>query len=253
MFFFLSKLLTFLLSLLVWVFGLLIAAMLWGKTKRRRKLLASGIILLYLFSNQFICNEACRAWEYPFTKPEDTVTYDYAVVLGGFSTYDTTFSRLKFEDAADRFIQSYQLYQQGKVKKLFITGGSGSVLYQDETEADKVKDFLISLKVPAQDVIMEKASRNTHENATYTADWLAKNDPHARCLLVTSATHMKRALGCYRKEGIDVFPYTTHRLTDPRKYDPDKLFVPNARSLMKWDSIIKEMIGTLIYKIVGYI
>jgi uncharacterized SAM-binding protein YcdF (DUF218 family) len=253
MFFFLSKLLTFLLSPLVWVFGLLIAALLWVKTKRRRKLLASGIILLYLFSNQFICNEACRVWEYPFTKLENAVAYDYAVVLGGFSTYDTTFSRLKFEDAADRFIQSYQLYQQGKVKKLFITGGSGSVLHQEETEADKVKDFLISLKVPDNDIIMEKASRNTHENASNTADWLAKNDPNARCLLVTSATHMHRALGCYKKAGINVFPYTTHRLTDTRRFDPDKLFVPNARSLVKWDSIIKEIVGNLIYKVAGYI
>jgi uncharacterized SAM-binding protein YcdF (DUF218 family) len=253
MFFLLSKILAFLLSPLVWVFGLLIAALLNRKTKRRKKILAFGIILLYLFSNQFICNEVCRKWEYPFIKLEKAVTYDYAVVLGGFSTYDTAFSRLKFNEAADRFIQSYQLYRQGKVKKLFITGGSGSVLHQDETEADKVKDFLISLKVPEQDIIMEKASRNTHENAAYTADWLAKNDPNASCLLITSASHMRRALGCYKKAGVKVIPYTTHLLTEPQRYDPDNLFLPNARSLMKWDTIIKEMAGILMYKVAGYI
>jgi len=184
---------------------------------------------------------------------ESTKTYDYAIVLSGFSSFDTAFSRIKFNEAADRFIQSYQLYQQGKVKKLFISGGSGSVLHQDETEADKVKDFLISLKVPEQDIVIDKASRNTHENATYTADWLAINDPNARCLLVTSATHMRRALACYKHVGVNVAPYTTHRLTDPQKYDPETLFIPNGRNLYKWDVVLKEMAGIVMYKIAGYI
>jgi len=253
MFFFLSKLLTFLLSPLVWVFVLLFMASFTRKTKRRKKFLTLGIFLLYLFSNEFICNEVYRSWEYPFTKLEKAETYDYAVILGGYSTFDAAYSRVKFADAADRFIQSYQLYQQGKVKKLFITGGSGSVLHPNETEADKIKEFLISLKVPEQDIIMDKVSRNTHENATCTADWLAKNDPNARCLLVTSATHMRRALGCYKKVGLNVTPYTTHRLTDPREYDPGTLFLPNASNLSKWDSVLKEFAGILIYKVVGYI
>lgn len=252
MFFLISKLLTFLLSPLVWVFALLITALFIGKEGLRKKLLAFGIILLYFFSNEFVCNEACRIWEYPFTKPDSADTYDYAIVLGGFSTYDTAFSRVKFNEAADRFIQSYQLYQQGKVKRFFLSGGSGSIMHQDETEADKVKDFLISLKVPKQDIIMEKASRNTHENAANTADWLAKNDPNARCLLVTSASHMIRALGCYRREGVNVTPYAANRLTDPRKFDPATLLVPKARNLMKWDVLLKELVGILIYKVVGY-
>jgi uncharacterized SAM-binding protein YcdF (DUF218 family) len=253
MFFFLSKLLTFLLSPLVWVFVLLFLALFNRKARRRKKFLISGIFLLYLFSNEFICNEVYRSWEYPFTKLDNAETYDYAVVLGGFSNFDQASSRVKFNEAGDRFIQSYQLYQEGKVKKIFISGGSGSVLHQDETEADKVKDFLISLKVPDQDIVIEKASRNTHENAVNTADWLAKNDPHAKCLLATSATHMRRALGCYKRAGINVTPYTTHRLTDPRKFDPDTLFLPNAKNLMKWDIFLKELVGIVIYKVAGYI
>ena len=133
MFFFLSKLLTFLLSPLVWVFVLLFIALFTRKAWHRKKFLIIGIGLLYFFSNEFICNEVYRGWEYPFTRLEKGETYDYAVVLGGYSNFDTVFSRIKFTEAADRFVQSYQLYQQGKVKKLFLTGGSGSMLHQDET------------------------------------------------------------------------------------------------------------------------
>jgi uncharacterized SAM-binding protein YcdF (DUF218 family) len=253
MFFLVSKLFAFLLSPLVWLVVLLFGGLFTRKARRRKRLLIFGTILLYLFSNQFICNEVYRKWEYPFTRLEKTETFDYGVILGGFSSFDTTFARVKFNETGDRFIQGYQLYQQGKVKKLFISGGSGRVLHQDETEADKIKEFLISLKVPEQDIIMDKASRNTHENASYTADWLAKNDPNARCLLVTSATHMYRALGCFNNAGVNVTPYTTNRLTEPRKFDPDVLFIPDARSLMKWDVLIKELVGILIYKAVGYI
>ena len=104
-----------------------------------------------------------------------------------------------------------------------------------------------------QDIIMDKVSRNTHENATCTADWLAKNNPNAKCLLITSATHMRRALACYKRVGVNVIPYTTHRLTDPRKYDTSSLFLPNAINLMKWDFFLKEVVGIVIYKVVGYI
>ena len=216
---------------------LLITALLIVKSGPRKKLLISAIIVLYFFSNDFICNEACRIWEYPFTKPDSTQIYDYAVVLGGYSTYDTAFSKVKFTETADRFIQAYQLYQKGIVKKFFLSGGSGSILYQDETEADKVMAFLVSLKVRKEDIAMENISRNTHENAVYTQKWLLENSPSARCLLITSATHMRRALGCYKKAGVNVTPYATHRLTEPRKFDPYKLFVPQAESLTNWDSM----------------
>ena len=253
MFFFLSKLLTFLLSPLIWVFALLLCAIYKWKSRHVKRMLMLAISILYIFSNEFLCDEAYRAWEYPFTKIEEADNYDYAVLLGGFSAYDTAFSRNKFTEAGDRFIQTYHLYQQGKVKKIFITGGSGSFLRQEETEADKVKNFLISLKVPEEDVIMEKESRNTHENAVYTAKWLSVNDPSASCLLITSASHMPRAIGCFKKTNLNVTPYTTHRLTEPRKFDPDTLLVPHARNLTKWDILLKEMVGILIYRVVGYI
>lgn len=209
------------------------------------------MLVLYFFSNSFIRKEAYRYWEYPFTNPPGT--YTYAIILGGFSTYDYDASRLTFSEAGDRFFQAYQLYQQGKVKKLFISGGSGSVLHPEKTEADKVRSFILSLKIPEQDIIIEDDSRNTHENAVNTADWLSKNDPAATCLLVTSASHMCRALGCYKKTGLNFIPYTTDRLTEPRQFDPENLFIPNADNLYKWTVLLKEIIGIAVYKMMGYI
>jgi uncharacterized SAM-binding protein YcdF (DUF218 family) len=216
-----------------------------------KKFLLGAVLIFYLFSNSFIRKEAYRYWEYPFTTFKDTC--DYAVVLGGYSLFDYSASRITFTESGDRLFQSYQLYQQGRVKKILLTGGSGSVLHPEKTEADKVRDFLISLKVPEQDIILENASRNTYENAINTAQWISKNDSSAKCLLVTSALHMPRALGCFKKTGLNIIPYTADRLSEPRQFDPENLLIPNPDNLNKWSFLFKEMIGILAYKMKGYI
>lgn len=253
MFFLFSKLLFFLITPIFWVFALLCMAIFGKQTKRKKIYFIIGIALLYLFSNKFLFNEVARKWETSFTKTENIGKYDYAIVLGGFSTYDTAYSKVKFTETSDRLWQALQLYYQKKVKKLFISGGSGSLLHQDESEADKIKAFLVSINFPESDVIMEMTSRNTRENAINTAMWLKKHDPAARCLLVTSAAHMRRAMGCYKKTGINVTPYTTHQISGPRKFDFDILLLPQSSALYDWDSLIKEMVGCLVYAVVGYI
>jgi uncharacterized SAM-binding protein YcdF (DUF218 family) len=220
---------------------------------RKKKFLIVGFLTLYLFSNQFLFNEVERKWEIPLTKLESVGKYDYVIVLGGFSSYDLTCNRVKFGEASDRMWQGLQLYYQKKVKKIFISGGSGLILHQDETEADKVKAFLISIKVPESDIIMEMTSRNTHENAVFTQAWLKKHDPGAQCLLVTSAAHMRRALGCYKKEGVNVTPYSAHQISELRKFDFDILVLPQAGPIDYWSSLIKEWVGYAAYRVAGYI
>ena len=253
MFFLLSKVLLFIISPFVWMFFLLIWALFSKKPNKRRNLIVFSILICFLFSNEFLFNEVARKWEAPFTKFENLDTYDYAILLGGFSSYDTAYTRVNFEEAADRFCQTLSLYEQKKVKKIFISGGSGSILHQDKTEADKIKIFLMALNIPESNIIIESVSRNTHENATNVASYLKKHDPAARCLLVTSAMHMRRALGCFKKAGLNVTPFSTNKLAKEREYDLDKLILPKPLVISRWEGLIKEWIGYLTYKVAGYI
>jgi uncharacterized SAM-binding protein YcdF (DUF218 family) len=253
MFFMLSKILLFLISPFIWAFILLFFALFTKKPSRKRNYLIISSLILLLFSNQFLFNEVEKKWETPAVKIENVDKYDYAILLGGFSSYDTATSKVNFTEAADRFCQTLQLYQQKKIKKIFISGGSGQLLHQDLTEADKIKTFLISLNVPESDILIEATSRNTHENATNTAKYLKKHDPAARCLLVTSAMHMPRALGCFKKAGLNVTAYPTNFLAESRKFDFDILVFPKPYILSRWDSLIKEWVGYFTYKILGYL
>src|SRR6202007_3325834 len=142
MFFYLSKLLVFLLSPLIWVF----VAFAWSwKTKietRKKKLLITGICILYFFSNSFISDECMRAWEYTHDDLKKTEKFDYAIVLGGMVSYDPRLDKPQFSGSADRLWQTVVLMKTGQVNKMIITGGSGSISHPEYKEAAILKKYL---------------------------------------------------------------------------------------------------------------
>lgn len=253
MFFLFSKILSFLISPLTWILGLILWGLITKLPNRKRFCLILAMIVAYLFSNEFLLNEALRKWEVQPVSFEKTENADYVVVLGGFSNFNKTAARSQLSPSGDRIWQALQLYKQKKVKKILITGGSGKLLRQEEIEADKIRDFLITLKVPSTDIVVESVSRNTHENAQFTGEWLKKHDPEASCILITSAWHMKRAIGCFKKEGVQVKPYATDVRSKERRYDVDILLNPTAASMFSWEALIKEIVGYGTYWVTGYV
>jgi uncharacterized SAM-binding protein YcdF (DUF218 family) len=253
MFFLLSKVLSFLFTPITWIISLILFGLITKKTNRKKFFLITAIAVTYLFSNRFLLCEVLRKWEIQPISYEKVVKADYAVVLGGFSEFDNSTDRLQLSPAGDRIWQALQLYKQKKVKKILITGGSGSLLRQEEFEADHVKSFLITLKIPADDIITESISRNTHENAKFTSEWLKKHDPDATCILITSAWHMRRAKGCFTREKVKIIPYSTDIQSRPRMYDIDILLNPTVGTMYTWEAFIKELIGFSTYWMIGYL
>jgi uncharacterized SAM-binding protein YcdF (DUF218 family) len=254
MFFVISKILAFLVNPLFWVTVLLLWAIFIKSQVKRKRLLVFVVIVFFLLSNKFLFDEAARKWEgsMPVGTQVSSV-YDVGIVLGGFASYDTLSHNLKLSESGDRIWQTISLYKAGTIKKILISGGTGSLLHRKVTEADHVYDYLLAIGIPRKDLLMESNSRNTRENAVESARLLNENIPDARCLLITSAFHMKRSLGCFRKVHLDVTPYRTDFLAERRKWDPDKLLIPSAASLKDWHTLIREIVGYYTYKIAGYI
>ncbi len=87
-----------------------------------------------------------------------------------------------------------------------------------------------------------------------SAELIRKNFPEARCLLITSAVHMRRAGACFLKEGIevDIFP------TDPRAEPiqllaPEKMILPTATGFVEWEALAREWAGFAVYWMRGYL
>ncbi|HEY1039080.1 MAG TPA: YdcF family protein [Bacteroidia bacterium] len=253
MFFYLSKLLTFVLSPLIWVFILLIWSWRTKIETRKKKMFIAALCTLWFFSNSFFADEFMRSWEYTSEDLEKTEKFEYAIVLGGMSSYDPRLDKPQFSGSADRLWQTLVLLKTGQVDKMIITGGSGSILRPEDKEAGILKKYLLKIGIPDSCIIIENESKNTHENAVNTKKILDSLQIKSKVLFVTSAFHMRRGLGCFEKVGVtNLRPYCTDRFSGPRKFEFDHLFIPSIEAMSEFSLVIHEITGYLVYKVKGY-
>jgi uncharacterized SAM-binding protein YcdF (DUF218 family) len=253
MFFFLSKILVFLISPLTWIFTLFGISLLSKNPVRKRKLFIVSIIALYFFSNPFIADEAMRMWEVTTPDLKPTQKYDYAVVLGGMLWYDARQDKPQFMRGSDRIFQTLPLLQNGQIKKIIISGGSGSISHPEERESDILKTYLVRIGIPDSCILTENQSRNTRENALNTKRVLDSLNYKGEILFVTSAFHLRRAISCFEKAGItNLVPYPADRYSGPRKYDLDFILLPNPDAIEQWDLLLHEITGYFVYKAKGF-
>ncbi|PJA09039.1 MAG: hypothetical protein COX70_02545 [Flavobacteriales bacterium CG_4_10_14_0_2_um_filter_32_8] len=254
MFFFLSKILQFLISPVSWVFIILLWGILSKNPKRKKRLLITSLLVFYFFSNSFIVDEVFRRYEERDLKySEITETYDVAIVLGGFVTDDPNQELEGFHSSSDRLFHALKLYKTGIAKKIMIVSGSGVITNQEEKEALVIKNYLLKIGIPKADLLVESESKNTHENAVNTALILNEKYIDGKYILVTSGFHMPRAKKCFEKAGLSITPFSVDQQAGERKFLIDHLFIPDTYALLKWEILLHEWTGFIAYKMAGYI
>jgi len=242
MYFILSKILLFLLVPLNWVLALLIVAVLKRDKVKRRAYIIAGITLLYVFSAPFLFKGFTRLWDIkPGVTKVDTTKYSCVIVLGGFSSEGIEGSG-QFNRASDRFITATLLLTTNKARRILITGGNGDLVPGAYREAPWAKLQLQKLGIADSLILIEGNSRNTVENAVFSKRILLTNKLKPPYLLVTSASHMRRAVMIFEKKGIDVVPHPCNYLTNNKHF---KLIdvVPQADVLSSWEVYLKEVVG----------
>jgi uncharacterized SAM-binding protein YcdF (DUF218 family) len=254
MFFILSKILGFLAKPLVIIILLLFTSFLVRKRKWKRILFRSSIILLLVCSNDFITNEIMRVWELPATPfSEIPKKYKVGILLTGVTNSNLTpTDRVYFQRSADRVTHTLQLYKLGYIKKILISGGSGTLLPRSKEADDLAKVFEL-MGVPMEDLIIENQSDNTHQSALAVKKMLEGKIHHEDCLLITSGYHMRRSRACFKKVDFDVDTFSVDFLSHERKFTPDILFIPKLESLGNSQVLLKEWVGMTAYKLAGYI
>lgn len=256
MFFIISKLLDFLVTPLNWIILVFAFSFIFRKRPMlQKRLRICGFVMLLFFTNSFVADEALNIWEWKMAKEQqlDSV-YEAGIVLGGgMITYDIEYQRNIFRQNTDRMLQALHLYKSGRIKKIIISSGAGSIIYTDIIESRLLKNYLLDIGIPDSAVIIDSVSNNTYENAIFTASIIQQHQLKGKFLLITSAFHMQRAAGCFRKAGINFTPYATNKMLGKRKFYLSHLFVPHHLNLEKWDKFFHEITGYLIYKMMGYL
>jgi len=256
MFFILSKVLGYFIKPFNLIIIFLLISVMIKKDKWKKRLRWTALVFFLIFSNGIILNECLLLWEKPavaINQLDDD--YDLAVVLGGTTDVDREPNdRLFFHKGADRVTHAINLYHAGKVKKIMFTGGNARLFEDPNRDNSPIFDFYVMCGVDPNDIIIESASRNTRENAFFVKDLVAQNSSSGKVILITSAFHMRRAEGCFRKVGIDVTGFSTdfYSALPKDRFGVDG-FIPSASVLSNWNFLIKEWIGYIAYWVMGYL
>lgn len=254
MFFILSKTISFLVKPIGILFILaLLSVFLKNRTKKKR-ITVAFLVILYIFSCPAIIDPLIRTYEFPTQTVSEVKNYTFGVVLTGglINESKSNDSSIYLGSQGDRLWQAAELYNTKKIKKIIISGGDGFERTEAffATENDKSRDFLIKIGVKKEDIIQEKMAVNTFENAKFTKQLIANNQNPV--LVITSAFHLKRALACFRNQNIkaDGFATTPISTNYPFKWQD---FIPTANTFKDSDLIANEIIGLVVYKLLGYI
>jgi uncharacterized SAM-binding protein YcdF (DUF218 family) len=198
-----------------------------------------GNLLLYPLESRF------PAWDASRGAP------DGIIVLGG--SVDTDLSKAHntpvVRNAADRMLAPAELARRYPNARIVFTGGSANLVANDAREADYSVPILENLGIPRTRLIVERNSRNTFENAVFTKE-LVQPKHGERWLLVTSAFHMPRSMGIFRKAGFEVEAYPVDWRMGGRE-DLWSFTNMAAEGLGKTEIAMREWIGLVAYRLMG--
>jgi len=215
-----------------------------------RVLLFAGLALLYLLSIDPLSNMLLRPLE-RFAPPllKAPAGYDAIVVLAGGAN-SLTWAGLATQPSPtslERVVHGVQLAKGATKLPLVITGGSGDPSRPGISEGEAMAEVAFSLGLPKWRVVTEKQSRNTLENARYVRNKLGGEKS---IILVTSASHMKRATALFERAEFDVLPAPCGYRSGERDISILS-FIPSASSLDDSATALYEYAALLWYRVRG--
>ena len=220
-----------------------------GRTRWARKgrlLAGSSATLLLLIAVVPVGDWLLAPLEQRFPRPPERPAHvDGIIVLGGAINPEMTAlygipSLNRHAERMTAFVALARLYPSAK---LVFTGGSGSIIPGRPPEADGAQQLLGELGVDPSRVIFERRSRNTYENAIFSKE-LVQPKPGEVWILVTSAMHLPRAVGIFRRAGWPVIAW-------PVDYETGSAYDIGFGHLNAIELALHEWSGLLAYRLLG--
>lgn len=216
----------------------------------------TAFFILFILGNSFVSTTLLgilEAW-HPPKEPTVLSKSDFIVVLGGGvaekgSLRPTTeLTPLNMQ----RVLCGTDLYSHGLAPTIVMSGGDSSVIGEGAREAEYMKQFAMSIGVPANAIVVETRSRTTYENAVEVRRLLGDR---ASIILVTNAYHMPRAYRFFARQGLSSTPYPCGFLTRngpglTGTWNPLSM-IPNAGAFWQNSLAISEFVGIAVYSLAG--
>lgn len=247
MFFYLSKIFTFLIDPLP-VFILILLVFL---IRRRKRLIPITLLILFsIISTPFTAYHYLHFLEHLEKPSRLNPTYDAVVVLSGMVHLDlSSEDSIEFSSAVDRILSGIEIVREGMAEKMIISGGDGSLSQPGKSESVLLRQFVQRFGLTEDQVIIDPESRNTYENALFTKK-IAEEYGTESLLLITSAFHIFRAKGCFAEVGLDpdILPVDYEATLKGKDF---RVYLPSAWGLYHTNIAVHETVGILVYGLTG--
>src|SRR3954466_1421544 len=218
-----------------------------------RKLVLAGIVLLAICGFSPLGYLLLYPLEARFPPWDETRgAPEGIIVLGGSIDPELSAARgiTVFKGSVDRIVAGAALAHRYPNARIVFSGGSANLVSDDSAkEADYAASLFESLCIARSRLTMKRRSRNTQENAEFSKALVAPK-PGERWLLVTSAYHMPRSIGVFRKAGFAVEPHPADWRTGGR-IDSPGFSTFASEGLDHTDAALREWIGLATYRISG--
>lgn len=217
-------------------------------------LVTVGTLLLFTFGNTFFSGLLIGSLEndYPVFDPQERAAelngLKYVVVLGGGTYYNDEAPGVVYPDRTtmNRLAEGIRLFRQLSGSKLVLSGGGA---YGQAVSADAMERVARRLGVDGDDIIVERESINTYDEARLLKPLLG-GEPF---LLVTSANHMPRSMALFRGQGLDPVAAPVDFLVAGKRYVKILDLFPSVRNLYKTETAFYEYLGWVKERVTGHI
>jgi len=232
--------------LILLIFG---TVLLWTRrNKAGGVIITSSVVIIAMISifpfSAWIFHPLENRFPIPFKLPEKV---DGIIVLAGAENISVTAARGQpsLHGGGERlttFVWLARLYPNAI---LLFSGGSGSLMDQKQKSDDTARKLFDQLGLEAERVQYESGSKNTAESASKSYQ-LVQPKPGQNWILVTSAFHMPRSVGLFRKVGWQVIPYPVDfNTTNSSSMNFDLMEVG------RFSQGLREWVGLAAYRITG--
>lgn len=211
----------------------------WQKTGRA--VVFAGVLLLASISTDWLPDRALYPLESrypPAQRQEDAGSaVEWVVVLsGGFKTDPALPLRLRNEDSTlARLVEGIALYRSTSADKLLLSGGG----MHRESAAGVMAATARALGVPEEDLVLETRSADTRDQAELIGEYV----DGAPFMLVTSASHMPRAMYLFRNQGLDPVPAPAHFMNEVAEKRVAWDYYPSHEDIYKSQRAVYEYMG----------
>lgn len=230
------------LPLLLLLIALGIALLWFSRFQRTGKLCVSlGWLLLLLLSLQPVADSLLKPIEDKYQTWRDEKRVQYVVVLGGGYTWNPSWapSSNLINNSLPRLTEGIRLWYENPGSKLIFTGAAAKTNPVSTAEAGaRVAE---SLGIPRSEIIVLDKPKDTEEEAAVVKEAIGD----APFLLVTSASHLPRAMIFFRRAGLTPLPAPANQLAIESPLNPWERAIPSPVWLMHSDRVGYETLGRI--------